>query len=611
MGTRLQRLRREEVFETFPLAGPAFRRAAPWLLGAAVFVGLLTRIHPAIRYAVWGSDSGEYLFLTRQLVETGRILFPYDGWGLAYPYFPGMFVVSGAVHAVLGVDLFLAVQWTVPVLAAAIPALVAMLTYRVTSDPRAGILAGAFVAVTAPVVLVTSHAMPGTLGHVLLLGLLVLLPDAYRDGKHVALMLLIGAALVLTHHLSTYFAVGILAFIPFYREMTQRHSDVNRLRTEVPLVLALLAAAAAWWLGVAAPFREEIVGDALDLNPWLTALGFVLALGLLPLAVWLKRRRTGWYQGPAYPPFPRQRRRVLATFFGFVAVVLLAILVRVPGTSMEADWPTLLYVLPVLGFLSFLPLGWSVMRFHRQGTLVLGWLYAILGSLAFAVATSSRVLFPFRHVDYMVEAMAPMVAVGMLLAYDQTIASRIPAERPGARANMVVAVAGLLVVSALLSLPPRETIGGFEEGMTRAEMDAVEWVRDHPEAIPAGSTIAADHRLSSLLWGVAGARPTWDYTPRTYHAEDASEVFDELRALDIPSGDAQRIDYVILSPEIEKGVTLLQWENSRPMSEEAIAKFEDPDLFEKLYDEQGVRVYRVRWENAPDAAQDSSGLGSG
>lgn len=599
MATRLQRLRREGLSETFPFAGPAFRRAAPWLLAAIAFAGLLTRIHPTIRFGVWGSDSGEYILLTRQLVDTGRVLFPYDGWGLAYPYFPGMFVVSGAVHAVLGVDLQHAVLWTTPLLASTIPVLVGLLAYRVTSDPRVGALAGAFVAVTAPVVLVTSHAMPGTLGHVFLLALLAFLPDAYRDRTHGILLAVVAVALVLTHHLSTYFAAGILAFIPFYREITQRSSNATRLRVEIPLAGGLVLLAAIWWLGVAVPFREQIVGDALKLNPWITAVGFLGALALLPLLVVFKRQRTDWHRNPRYPSFPRQRSSILGTFFGFVAIILAIMAFRVPGTNMEVGWPTFFYVLPVLAFVSFLSLGVSAIRFHKHGTLVLGWLYAILGSLAFASATNSRVLFPFRHVDYMVEAMAPLVAVGMVMVYDQTLASRIPAERARTRANLVAALAVLLVVSAVMSIPPREAIGGFEEGMTNQELAAVRWVRDHPEVVAPNSTMAADHRVSSLLWGLAGIHATWDYTPRTYHAEDAREVFAELSNLTIPAGENRRIDHVFLSPEIERGVTLLQWENSRPMSPQAIAKFEDPELFEKLYDEDGVRIYRVRWENSP------------
>jgi hypothetical protein len=602
VATRLQRLRREGVSEAFLFAGPGFRRAAPWLLAAIALLGLATRLHPTVRFGVWGSDSGEYVYLTRQLVETGRVLFPYDGWGIAYPYFPGMFTVSGAVSSVIGLDVQDALLWTTPVLSAAIPLLIGLLAYRVTSDPRVGVVAAAFSAATAALVITTSHAMPGTLGQVFLLAILALLPDAYRDRVNLAVLAVLALALLWTHHLTTYFAAGILAFIPFYREMTQRTSDLGRLRVEIPLALGVVVGALWWWLGVADPFREQIVGDALDLDPWLTAFAFLLAMGVLPALVWFKRQRTAWHQGARYPSFPQQRFRVLASFFGFAALVLVLVLVPLPGTDIDLGWATFWYALPLLAFFAFLPLGVAGVRFFRQGTLVLGWLYAVLASLAFAIVLDSKVLFPFRHVDYMAMAMAPLVAIGMMTVYDQTMAARIPAERPRVRANYVAALVALVVVSAFLSLPPRETLGGFEEGIGHNEVAMVEWVADNPLAVPPGSAMAADHRVSSLLWGLAGIHATWDYTHQTYHDETPAGVFDELRSLDIPARDGARVDYVFLSPQMVEGVTLLQWENSRPMTQAAVAKFEDAQYFEKVHEQDGVRVYRVKWENDPAAA---------
>lgn len=597
MATRLQRLRRSEAAGSFTLAGPAFRRAAPWLLALVVFVGLATRIHPLVRFAVWGSDSGEYFFLTQQLVDTGRILFEYDGWGLAYPYFPGMFIVSGAAHAVLGVDVVRAVQWVTPALAMSIPALVGLLAYRITSDPRVGIVAGAVAAVSAVVVITTSHPMPGTLGQVFLLGILALLPESYKDRAHLGLFAVLGAALLFTHHLSTYFAIGILAFIPFFRELTQRHAHVQRLRVEVPLVLALLLGALLWWLGVAVPFREQIVGDALPFPPAVTAALFLAALVALPAIVLVKRTMSGAWAGPRYPSFQRQRAYFLSSFLGFTGLLLFVTFVRVPGTDIRVDPVTLLYAVPVLAMVSFLPAGVALARFHKQGTLILAWLYAILGSLAFATLTNSKVLFPFRHVDYMWEAMSPLIAMGIVMTYDQIIASRVPGERASARANVVAGVAILLVAGAVLSLPPREVIGGFEEGITDAEMSAVSWIEENPHLIPPTTTMAADHRVSSLLFGLAGIHATWDYTPRTYHSEDPREALAELQSVLVPPRDGEaRVDYVFLSWPIEQGVTLLQWEQSRPMTAAAIAKFEDPEWFEPVYSEDGVRIYRVKWE---------------
>lgn len=592
--SRLQRLRRDTLRESFPFAGPAFRRAAPWLMAAVLFVGIATRLHPAVRFGVWGSDSGEYLFLTQQLVDTGRILFDYDGWGLAYPYFPGMYVLSGAVHAITGVDLFYAVQWTTPLVAGLTGVLVGLLAYRVTSDPRVGVIAGAFVSVTAAVVLTTSHAMPGSLGQVLLLAMLAVFVDAHRDRRNLLLVGLLGAALLVTHHLTMYFAVGILAFAPFYREMTQREYDWPRLRVEIPTVLALLAVSLVWWLVVADPFREEIVGDALPFPPIVTAFLFLAALAVLPALVVARRARSPWHLDPRYPSFPRQRLYLVGGFALFVGILVAIILFGLPSSNIDIGWVTLFYAVPLLAWLCFLPLGLATVRFHRSGNLLVAWLYALLGSLVFAMATKSRVLFPFRHVDYIVEAMAPMVAIGMVMLYDQTLASRVPVERPRVRSNLVAALLGLLIVSAAFSLPPRETIGGFEEGMSVAELEAVRWAGHN---LPVNSTIAADHRLSSLLFGLAHLHATWDYTPVTYHSETPAEALRELQSARVPPRDGNaRIDYVMLSPAIEEGVTLLQWETSRPMSAAAIAKFEDATYFERVYDEGGVRIYRVKWE---------------
>lgn len=595
MATRLQRLRRGD-FTEFPFAGPSFRRAAPWLMGIVLLLGLATRLYPAVRYGVWGSDSGEYQFLTRRLVDTGRITFDYDGWGLAYPYFPGMFVVSGAVTAVLGIDLFYAVQWTTPVLAAGVPLLVGLLAYRITSDPRVAVAAAAFLATTSPIVLTTSHAMPGTLGQLLMFGLLALVPDAQRDRIHFPLMAVLGAALVLTHHLTTYFAIGALVFSAFLREMVQLRTDRDRLEVDVALAGGLLAMAAVWWLVVAKPFRDEIVGDALPFPPLVTTVLFLLALAALPALVLWKRRRVEWHTIPRYGTFPAQWIRALATALGFWLIVLFVVIVRLPGSAITVAPVALLYVLPVLGFLAFLPIGHGAIRFHRQGVVVLGALYAVLASLAFAILTSSRVLFPFRHADYMIMAMAPLLALGMLVVYDQAVAARLPADRPRVRALLTGAFIMLIAASALLSVPPRETIGGFEEGISVEELDAVRFLAANPAIVPPNATIAADHRISSLLFGLAGFHPTWDYTPRTYHAETVEEALEELALAHVPARGEARVDYVFLSPPIEEGVTLTQWENSRPMSEAAIAKFETSSAFEKVYDVQGIRVYRVRWD---------------
>ena len=58
-------------------------------------------------WPIWGSDSGEYLYLTRYLVENGMILNEnYIGWGRAYPDFQGMQILTATMALIFDISYF-------------------------------------------------------------------------------------------------------------------------------------------------------------------------------------------------------------------------------------------------------------------------------------------------------------------------------------------------------------------------------------------------------------------------------------------------------------------------------------------------------------------------
>ena len=60
------------------------------LLYSVFALTLLLRFIHKYDWPIWGSDSGEYLYLTKYLVENGMMLNEnYIGWGRAYPDFQG------------------------------------------------------------------------------------------------------------------------------------------------------------------------------------------------------------------------------------------------------------------------------------------------------------------------------------------------------------------------------------------------------------------------------------------------------------------------------------------------------------------------------------------
>ena len=75
------------------------------LLYAVISFTALVRIYHNYNWRIWGSDSGEYLYLTRYLIEKGSMLNEnYIGWGRAYPDFQGMQIFAGTISLMTEIE---------------------------------------------------------------------------------------------------------------------------------------------------------------------------------------------------------------------------------------------------------------------------------------------------------------------------------------------------------------------------------------------------------------------------------------------------------------------------------------------------------------------------
>src|SRR2546427_11324861 len=106
---------------------------------AAIALGSISvRLSPLSSFVYWGSDTGEYFSILRTLVRTGHVSTPYYGWGITYPYFPGMFFVQAGLANLGGGDVSTVPTLLVPLLGALAEGAVFLLSPRiVTRDPSA------------------------------------------------------------------------------------------------------------------------------------------------------------------------------------------------------------------------------------------------------------------------------------------------------------------------------------------------------------------------------------------------------------------------------------------------------------------------------------------
>ncbi|UCF08834.1 MAG: hypothetical protein JSW28_03855, partial [Thermoplasmata archaeon] len=221
-------------------------------------------------------------------------------------------------------------------------------------------------------------------------------------------------------------------------------------------------------------------------------------------------------------------------------------------------------------------------RFFRHGPSLVGWMVALLLSAFLGIITSSHVLLPYRHTQYLIPPLALLGGLGLVMLFT-TAELEVKWSK---RMLGAIVIACLLGLTAVTAYPPREVMGGFQEGTGPEDMQAVFWAR---EALPGDATIASDHRMSSMLFGFAELNATWDAAEKTFHSPTYDECRDEIEGVDTPSG-GKPIDYILLDDDIKEGVALLQWQNAEPMSQGAQEKF-GRWPFVKVYEADGVEVY--------------------
>jgi 4-amino-4-deoxy-L-arabinose transferase-like glycosyltransferase len=550
-------------------------------LAAVFFLAILMRLYPLTQFAIWGSDSGEYYSIIGQLTKDGYIKTDYNGWGFAYPYFPGMFHLSGSISHLLGISNLSAMILFIPFTASFSVLLVFFLAKMIFKSNEAGILGGAFLAVAMPHVFTTSHPMPGSLGDLFLILALLLFFGSLKNKKFLPLLILASFALIVTHHLSSYFFFIMGLGGLFVLELL-KNEDSKRANYLWGFLFFFLTILILFWSMAAQPFYESVVSDAFALPVWvILSLGYVLLIAAFFI---VRIRRQGkWNYEPRFPKPRIQVLKYLALLFVLFLILTLVTLNAVPGTNIDLKPTTILLFAPFLALAAFGSVGPGYVRFFKNGIMVYGWILALFLSLLIGVITSNRVLLPYRHPEYLMIPLVLFFGIGIVMVFNVLGGKKI-----GVRALLLTVIITLLILSTASAYPGKDIMGGFQEGTSQEDLQGVIWAG---ESLEADSTVASDHRMSSMIFGFSNLNATWDSAEQTLHGEKYSDFSDELEEIDIPSGK-KPINYVLLDDDIKEGAALLQWENARPLSQNAQDKFQRWP-FVKLYEANGVEIYGI------------------
>lgn len=551
-------------------------------LGAIVIGSIAVRLSPLWSFVYWGSDTGEYFAIARASLRTGHISTAYYGWGVTYPYFPGMFFLQGDFVQLGGIGLPTTVNLLVPILGALAVLPLFLTAVRVSGEARIALFAAALLAGAIPHVYTTAHAAPATLGDLLVLSGLLLFLRLGRDGRSAVPLLLVTGALIATHHLSLYFFVLMVLGTLLVRGIVRPWRWTASSKREVAFAATLLVGTLAYWFGYATAFRDYILPDV-SIHPW-WALLLLFAVGLgLAAAIVYARARIRWRYRPRYPGLA-YRRMAYGVAIGTVLIFgLISVFFAVPGTTFRVPPAGLVYFVPLVLLISFAAVGRKFLDFLEDGIAPTAWLVALLGSAAVGIALAPRVLIPYRHMEYLLVPFAILAGAGFFRLLD------LAGIRGPSRTRAVAAVGIILVANGLAGIPPATTLAGWREGTPSAALDAAYWARDH-----ASGLIVTDHHGSTTVFGFGGLNATWDRARAPFSDLDP---YAGLIGIDSPSGRKDGT-YVWIDRDMEAGVRLTPWEAAVPMDPAVIAKFESAP-FIKVFDTGYARLYWIAWGCLP------------
>lgn len=561
------------------------RKSTTIALAAVTLIATAVRLAPLWSFLYWGSDTGEYFAILRALVFGGRVATPYYGWGVTYPYFPGMFFAQAGVVDLGGLDVPTTINLLVPVFGALAVLPMFLVARRMSGDDRFAIFAAAFLAGAIPVAYTTAHTAPATVGELLALAGLLCFVRLRTDGRAMVPLLLLTATLIATHHLSLYFFLIMVLGTIVVEGLARPWRWTPGAKREVAFASVLLAGTFVYWLGYATTFRESILPDV-NIQPWWALLALFPAGLIFLAAIIFARSRLGWRYRPRYPSLRRPATAYAAAAGAILIIGVVSVVVGVPGTTFQVQASGLLYFAPLVLLMSFAASGRRFVDFLPDGLQVNGWFVALLGSAVVGIVAAPRVLIPYRHTEYLMIPLALFAGIGFFRLLDL-------AGLRGGKRTLALGVCGLLLAAnAIVGIPPPSTLAGWREGTIPAALDPAYWVRDY-----ASGLVVSDHQGSTTVFGFGGVNATWDRTRDPFSLDFAHAPYAGLSDIPSPSGEKNGT-YVWIDRDMEAGVRLTPWETATPMDPAVIAKFDDAP-FIKVFDNGYARLYWIAWGCTP------------
>ncbi len=622
--------------------------------GWKFYLTLVTALAIAIRsipswlYSAWGTDFGIYYSITIEFLIKKNPFFEYPPvWGSSgYGSFPMLYSIILLAHLLTGLppqELLLKIP---PIIGGLCVIPLYLIAYELTGSRKIGIISAALLAINPIHVYQTSMPYLLTVGHFFMLFSLYFFIKWFKNEKYIWYLIPFSIALLLSHHLTNYMYIisitgitvlgGLYGFIP-----------KKKVRRAFTFIISFTFVTIAYWILRVPGMKYFMTSPFHYLIPWYGVAAMGMALLLILCFISTK------YQLPGSNKiFQHLESMKISTIFVMslsISLGIFAILTLVGLRGYSVPVIAILYSIPFMLTIGFMGVGFT--RLHRWKELYHfagGWLLSITLSMIFGIITWSSIE-PWRHVEYLMEPLSIVGAIGISLVMKSNIFKKITVKKrikvslenqfytphrlfgentlelatpvpmgavktirdpityeesfPIGKTVQIIFVFTLvfiLVMSGITAFPFMNNVErSTQEGLSPVVMSGIDWLEENGNR---NYTVATNHMIGSILEAY-GFPSSFEYDYKIWNATNWVDCLYELEGL---NGTYPKIGYVLITKDMyENGV--FGYNNSQNplqppvfMGEKGYEKFKH-EPFRLLFrnatanDSDWVEVYVVDW----------------
>jgi hypothetical protein len=472
-----------------------------------------------------------------------------------------LYAINAFAHWISGIDVVVLMPKLTPIFGGLTVLIFYFLVYELVGKRKIALLSALVLSVLPFHVYQLSHASPLTVGHFFMMLSLLLFVKNRKNPYYIVPLYISTILLIMSHHLTTYFYVVSLIFIVFFENFFVKKWTTT-LKRDVIYILLTTGLTFSYWAFVATPVYDSFMRAGLGIAGFrigstsLIILFYLMFFGSF-FIIWLWRKFDFLREREPLSARSALKRFVIA-FTICIALMITFLIFELPWSGFSFTLASMILSIPLLIVFSLVVSGIRYTRFVRNGFFIRGWLFGLVISFIYAIVTQSNIIFPHRHIEYLMYPIAIFAVYGLGCIFSDPefkstfsdlwnkkgfhIDSITRKIRIADKRKLIfgITLSAIIVTNAASVYPSHEALGQSVEKITIEDIYVITWMSENLDKNT--TLVASDHRLERMA-EAEGFNTTKDETIKLWDAENITEYFNELYGI---GKNYSRITHIII-----------------------------------------------------------------